>query len=581
MLRRLLAILSTVSMIGPSMAQTIYPIDRAEILAGARFDFKVELPAGATAGTTEVTIDGRPATDVLGLRPGTSATPGIRTPLQAEFIEAEDGGDRAAYWLRGVSLPVPGTYTIVARHGAATASVRWEVFATPPSKARNVILFIGDGLSNAHRVAARVLSKGITEGRYGSPLAMDDMPHMALVATTGMDSIIPDSASTMSAYTTGHKTCTGAMGVYCARNKDDTAHPKVETLASLARRLGGKAIGIVTNTEIQDATPAAMVAHNRRRRDYDGITAALLEAAPEVVLGGGSAGFLPGPHGRRRDNVDYLRKFEGAGYRLVATAGEMSAAASDAGTRRLLGLFNTRNMDGALDRMFLGKGTVSQFPEQPDLVQQMQAALDVLGRSESGFLLMVESGLIDKYTHAMDWERAVYDTIMLDNAVRAAKAWAGGRDDTLIVVVPDHAHPVAIIGTYDDARPGGSVREKLGIYGAAGFPNYPPPNAMGYPPAVDVSRRIAFTFSAFPDHCDAGQPFLVRPNRPGDETSCNLPGAVRRVGNLPASARSGVHSAEDALLTAVGPGSELFRGSIDNTNVFRILSTALGLGQGH
>jgi alkaline phosphatase len=88
--------------------------------------------------------------------------------------------------------------------GSDKASVAWDAFATPEGrKAKNVILFIGDGLSMAHRTAARILSKGITEGRYGGELAIDDMPYMALVCTAGTDSVITDSANSMTAYITG------------------------------------------------------------------------------------------------------------------------------------------------------------------------------------------------------------------------------------------------------------------------------------------------------------------------------------------------------------------------------------------
>ena len=558
------AVVATVATVGSAWAQAIYPLDRAEILAGAMFDFKVEVDGSVAADALSVTINGRPVAEVLG---GTGA-----------FVANEEGQAHSAFWLRGARLTAPGRYQVEAKTATSVARVSWEVFGTLQPAARNVILFVVDGLSNAHRVAARTLSKGIRQGRYGGELAIDDMPHMALVSTAGTDSIITDSANAASSYTTGHKTCVNALGVYCARNKSDRAHPRVETIASLARRVRGKAIGVVTNTEIQDATPAAMVAHTRRRADYDGITEMLFDAAPEVILGGGSAGFLPTPQGRRRDNVDYLARFESAGYRLVATGKDMTAAAGDPGVKKLLGLFHPRNMDGALDRFFLKKGTVGTYPEQPDLVEELDAALAVLERSENGFVLMVESGLVDKFSHVLDWERAVYDTIMLDNAVARAKAWAGTRQDTLIIVVADHAHPVSIIGTYDDARPGDTLREKLGVYNAAGFPNYPAANESGYPSGVDVSRRLAFVFSAYPDTCDVGRPFLGNPNKPGDEAVCALPGAAKRIGNLPLKATSGVHSAEDVVLTATGPGAEMFRGRIDNTRVFRVMATALGLG---
>jgi len=124
------------------------------------------------------------------------------------------------------------------------------------------------------------LSKGIAEGKSLGKLAIDDMPHTALVATAGSDSIITDSANSMSAYTTGHKSAVNAMGGYADRSADPFDDPKVESIASLVKRRLGMAVGIVTNTEIEDATPAAVVAHTRRRSTYDEIVEQYFAAKP-------------------------------------------------------------------------------------------------------------------------------------------------------------------------------------------------------------------------------------------------------------------------------------------------------------
>jgi alkaline phosphatase len=553
-------------------AQTIYPLDRAEILSGAKFDLKVEFPGAPAQGAVRVTINGTDAARIADRDPA--------------FVEHEDGGDHSAYWLRGLTLTQPGKYTVEAASGDKTTRVTWEVFDTPAPKAKNVILFIGDGLSVAHRTAARILSKGLVEGRYGGELAIDDMPHMALVSTSGTDSVVTDSANSMSAYTTGHKSCVNAMGVYCALNKSNLDHPKVETISELVKRTRGMSVGVVTNTEIEDATPAAMVTHNRLRADYNNIVKDFFAVQPEVMMGGGTPNFLArsAPGSKRIDEDDYVQKFRDAGYTYVTTNTELSAAK---GAPKLLGLFNPVNIDGALDRYFLKKGTVAKYPDQPDLTDQVRAALDVLSKNDKGFVLMVESGRIDKYSHSLDWERAVYDTIMLDNAVKVAKDFAAPRNDTLIIVVADHAHGVAIVGTYDDDK-SGPMRTRLGTYNLSKFPNYPAPNADGYPDKIDVSRRLAFVFSAYPDSCDNGRPYLDGENVPAvegetkgayvaNEKNCALPGAVRRIGNLPFNINSGVHAADDVVLTATGPGAEQFHGRIDNTRVFRAITTALGL----
>lgn len=568
----------------PAGAQTIYPIDRARFLAGSFIDVKVEFPGLAAADKVKITINGAEAAGLLG--------------KNGQFIEREDERERSSLIFRDVSLAKAGTYKIEASDGTNTRQATWEVYDTPaPRKARNVILFIGDGMSNAHRVAARVMSKGISQGKYRGKLAIDTMQAMALVTTSGVDSIITDSANSMSAYTTGHKSSTNALGVYVSRAAGNTDHPHVETITSLAKRKNGMAVGVVTNTEVEDATPAGMVAHTRRRSDYNTIVQQFFDARPEVIMGGGSPHFLPKstPGSGRTDETDFIAKFREAGYAYATDAGELNAAASKPETKQLLGLFNSGNMDGALDRRFLKGGSVAKFPNQPDLTEQVSAALSILSRNEAGFVLMVESGLIDKYTHALDMERAVFDTIMLDNAVKLALDFAAPRGDTLVLVVADHTHPVGIVGVMHDdiegAAPNTPLRERLGLYAQAGYPTYPAPDAQGYPSRVDVPNRLALFSAAIPDYYETFRPKLDGPNQPTVKSDvpnlfranpkyANAPGAVLVRGNLPSEANSDVHSAEDVVLNASGPGSELVHGVLDNTEVFEVMARALALGKG-
>ena len=560
-------------------AQTLYPIDRAEILSGARFDFKVEYPGVIDPARISVTINGQDYTKVLGRSAG--------------FLAREDGKDVSSLILRDVSIPRPGTYTVAASDGAAGRSAVWTVYDTPGKRlAKNLILFIGDGLSIGHRTAARILSKGVESGKLKGKLAMDEMPHMALLTTQGTDSIITDSANAAHAYITGHKSCVNALGVYCSRAANSLDHPKVETLTSLAKRKG-LAVGVVTNSEIEDATPASMVAHTRRRSDYNDIVGMYYDSGIDVMMGGGSLNFLPKSTAgsKRADETDYVAKFRKAGYALATTRSEMLAAAENAQTTKLLGLYNTCNVDGALDLKFLKKGSVAKFPDQPDVVEEMLSAIRILSRNANGFVLMVESARIDKYSHSMDPERAIYDTIMLDNAVSAAQDWARANgNDTLILVTADHSHPVSVIGTVDDDSTADEMRNKLGIYEGAGFPDYQP-NDEGYPVKVDVPRRLRFVFGAYPDHYDTFRPFLdgefVPAIRNGDgvmvanEKYKDIQNAVLRVGNLPnkgpRAANQGIHSWDDVILTAMGPGADKVRGQMENTELFRVIAEALTL----
>lgn len=557
-------------------AQTIYPVDRAEILAGSRFDLKVEFPGVVAGDRARVTVNGQPVESVFGRAP--------------DFVEREDGQAASSIVLRDATLPAPGVYTVTATDGEHTASVAWEVYAGGQRQVRNVILFVGDGLTVANVTGARILSRGIREGRYNGRLTIDGFPAMATVGTSGVDSIATDSANSAAAYNTGHKSGVNALNVYPSRARNTLEHPRVETLASVVRRTRGMSVGVVTNTEIQDATPAAVFAHTRRRADYLPITDQMLASNIEVLMGGGSASLLPRSvaGSRRQDERNVIDAFRQQGYAFAEDAAGLAEAAARPDTRRLLGLFNIGNMDGALDRFYLRGGTVNRFPNQPDLTDQVRAALQVLERNPAGFYLMVESGLIDKANHPLDWERSVYDTIMLDNAVRVALDWARDRDDTLIVVVPDHTHGMAIVGTVDDNRPAQQMRDRVGIYAEAGFPNYPPADARGYPPSVDVSRRLAVFYAAFPDYCETFRPSLERQRVPAvrqgnvyvaNEAFCGQPGAQRREGILPRTSDSGVHAVDDAILRAWGPGSERFHGFVDNTYIFRGMAEALGLGR--
>jgi alkaline phosphatase len=556
-------------------ASAIYPIDQASILAGSKFDIKVELSTVTNINDILLEINNAPISKYITAKP--------------EFILDENGKGSALLY-RDIELLDPGKYQITARTPQEKLQVGWDVYSSGPRRVKNIILFICDGMTIANRTTARVLSKGIQEGKYQGRLAFDDMPSTAMIGTSGSDSLITDSANSMSAYTSGHKTAVNAMGVYVSRASDNFSHPKVETIAELIKRKTKMSVGIVSDAELEDATPGAMVSHTRRRSDKQYIADQLLASGAEVILGGGSAYFYPQSTrgSKRKDEKNLLNEFKSGGYQLVFTKKELVSVAENRGTKKLFGVFHPDNMDGSLDRLYLKKNTVEQFPDQPDLTEMTKSAIEVLSRNPNGFFLMVEAALIDKFNHALDWERAAFDTIMLSNAVQIAKNYAKTHPDTLIIVTPDHTHSGSISGVVHDER-SGPLREKVGIYADAGYPNYPKADAQGYPSKIDVSKRIAFFYGNYPDHYETLHPKLDEtfvPAIKGDsgEYIANpkylqlQEDAIHVGGNLPAHQESGVHTADDAVLNAQGPGSEKFKGLLDNTEVFKVMVVSLGLG---
>ncbi|MEI6233536.1 MAG: alkaline phosphatase [Planctomycetota bacterium] len=582
-----------------SSAVAIFPIDQASIAVGAQFDFKIELPEVLQAGDVEIKIGGKPAAEILGVAP--------------ELIVEEFGtpAKKASAFVARKCVLNSANESIAIEvfvRKDKVAEAAWRAFVPTPAgpQAKNVIIMIGDGLSQAHRTAARMLSKGIKRGKYNGQLAMDDMPHMGLVGTSGMDSIITDSANSASAYTTGHKSANGALSVYkdrtenyAAKPADEVDDPACETIAEFARRIRGMATGAVTDVEIQDATPASMYAHIASRRSYPAIADMLAASNLDVIMGGGRASFSEAQFAR----------FKESGYTVCETKTELLAAQNPATPKRLFGIFNPKNIDGAWDRKFLKSFNPPSANDQPDLSEMAAAALKVLEVNPNGFVLMIEGGRIDKYSHSLDWERAVMDTIQFDQTVALVKDYATKRGDTLVLVLGDHTHGMSIVGTKDDSPPHtidiGEVdpttgqltkktvrkqgRDYVRIYGDAGFPDYTIKD--GYPESLNVPRKLAIFFTNFPDYYETFSPKPGGEFKPQidmatskgemfsvvNESYKGAPDAMLRIGNLPRGTQSGVHTCEDVIITAMGPGSEAVRGFIDNTKIFEIMVNALGL----
>ena len=346
-------------------------------------------------------------------------------------------------------------YKIRVTDGVRSRDLSWTVYDTPARKAKNVILFIGDGMSPAHRVAARLLAKGIAEGKAFGKLAIDDMPHMAMVATAGSDSIITDSANSASAYATGHKSAVNAMGVYADRTADPFDDPKVETITSLVQRKlrhGGRHRHQHRDRGRDAGRHGGAYPPARRLRP---IVEQFFAVKPDVLMGGGMANFLPrSADGLQAQGRDRLRRRSSAtpAIRCATTAAEMTSLADAATTGKLLGLFTLGNMDGVLDRKFLKGGTVGKFPRaaRPDRAGERRAEGAVAERER-----LLPDGRVrdDRQVHppARHGARGLRHHHARQ---RRASSRATGRsargDDTLILVLADHTHPISLVGTIDD-----------------------------------------------------------------------------------------------------------------------------------
>jgi alkaline phosphatase len=566
---------------GEETRLTILPIDRAKFLVGGRFDLRVEVsdvdPIGAEI---EIRVEGPDG-------------PAAVLHDEPERTSSEEDSLEVTY--HGLAYPAPGTYTVTAELRANgrndTAEVAHEVVTADTSgeRARNIIFCLGDGMGQPAITAARLLSKGMRQGKYDGLLEMDTMQYRGVVGTSGIESIATDSANSMSSYMTGHKSASGAMGVYPSNEPDPNRHPRVETIAELLKRAAGMAIGIATTSEIQDATPAAVFAHTRERGEYLDIMEQSLtdEQRPDVFLGGGSASLLPRSEAgsSRTDDRDLREEYQDLGYTYVDTGSALRELRDRGVPQQLFGTFHTGNLDVFLDRSHpQSRRDDLDFPDQPTLVEMTEVALAALEGREEGFFLMIEGASIDKMAHPQDGPRVVYDTIEFDQAIGVAKRWAEDRDDTLVVVTADHNHSMSIVGTHDRRDDPSPDREGNGVYGDAGFPTYEDADGDGYPDDPDPEVQLFFGWSNHPDHTDDfqhneefDQPALLDANERAVDNPDRDPDALEQIGNLPYDQINCVHTVEDVAVGASGPGAARFNAFLDNTEIFFALADALHL----
>jgi len=237
--------------------------------------------------------------------------------------------------------------------------------------ARAIILFIGDGMGEAHRRAARWSAYGVD-----GVLAMDTLQVEGMAHTAPYDGIgITDSAAAGTALATGVKTYNGYVGVNAQRES-------VTSILEIAKTRG-YAVGLVTTTQIGHATPACFAAHVPDRKQMPEIVDQMLNAGVDVLLGGGEDDFLPRSEtgcypaqGHRIDDRNLLTEAQTAGYTVICEPADLTSQLSQT-SRKVLGLFGD---DGML------------HPHTPSLAEMTAFAITVLSPDPEGFFLMVEGG---------------------------------------------------------------------------------------------------------------------------------------------------------------------------------------------
>jgi alkaline phosphatase len=397
------------------------------------------------------------------------------------------------------------TWTDAARHGGG---------GDHGNVARNVIVLQGDGMATAQRDLIRLVTVGNKPGRE---LVMNQLDHAGLVHTDPADpkQAVTDSAAAATAFSTGVKTFNGAVGV------DPQGNP-VRTLLEDARR-AGKATGLVTTSQVTDATPAAYAAHVTDRAQQSEIARQFLEGSkPDVILGGGEDFWYPaGNPGAYPDNPptdpteqskgdrgNLVERAQQLGYRYVTNADQLRRARGG----KLLGLFANEEM---FEHREEGHGDIyDPVVPLPDMAAK---ALDVLSEDRDGFFVLIEEEAIDEMAHENNAGLMIKSGAALDRTVALAVDFARRHPGTLIVVQGDH-------------ETGGLTIEN-------------------------------------PDTGDESGDELSREDGPFQVQGTDL--------QVFADWTTGQHTGADTPITASGPGSEGFDGVIDNTDVHSVIARAM------
>jgi alkaline phosphatase len=540
--------------------------ERMRLLSGQLFDVRVEATGlDAAQARIELQLDGQPWAR--------------KSQAETSTDNDEDASDHDQQWTYRALQLESGAHVLTAtvrdgkRSAAATAQIGVQDFS--PVGGKSLILFIGDGMGTAYRDAGRIVGAsangGLREGRYDHMQQMDQLPVSGMVLTHALDSLVPDSACTASAWSMGNKAAVGALSVF--PDNDDFKidgseatqafalnNPRVETLWEYLKRRFDYRTGVVSTAAVTDATPAAEGSHVAYRGLQLDVSRQFVDGAftsgpvYDVILGGGRSLFDARAPERGGDGRDLTAELAAKGFRYARTRTELLATPAG-GDTKLLGLFHSGNMTVAYDKLGLqrpddeaptGPGA---FPDQPFLDEMVTAAVKTLGRDDHPFILMVEGAQIDKQSHINHANGVFWEVVEFDRAVGVGRTFAAQRPGkVLTLVTADHDQTMTLLGVADTDIPGAIQNLSAGMALETG----------GRP--VD-QVEVPGAFYGFPDYVDAD----------GD----GYPENSNRL-KLAVGFRTGDHQATSVPITAEGPGALLFTGYFDQTDLFYKMARALG-----
>jgi len=459
-------------------------------------------------------------------------------------------------WIAAAWRARAAAFAVVALALAGCASTG-DLPAPAAQQPKNIIIMFADGASSTQWDFGRYSSQVLRQRPFATTDTVFRSGSLGLVSTQPSNAYVVDSAAAGSAMSTGHKVNNAAVAV--------TPDGKPVPTAMEVAKATGKRIGLVTTATVYDATPAAFSLHAISRRDSQGLVDQYLELAPDVLMGGGADFFLPAgtPGGKRKDGKDIIAAFRAKGYQVARNPAELNAATG----ARLLGLFAEEDMDFELDR---------DPAREPTTAEMATAALRVLSRdSPNGFILLVENENVDTAGHANDAASLMHALWAFDDAVGVALEFQRRNPDTLVIITGDHetggfspTYAQKDLSTLSSKNRFYTGDEQLRMLGRITISLNGVKEKLGKKPSGEVlDKLIAEHFPGFKLDPDLRE--LILTQKPLERNFTYVPQNL--LGRMVAR-QSGYywgtsgHTPEPAVVGAIGPGAELFRGYQDNTD---------------
>lgn len=291
--------------------------------------------------------------------------------------------------------------------------------------AKNIIFLVSDGMSTGTLNMANMLLQR-KEGRpsHWIKLYEEQKVTRALMDTASASSLVTDSAAGSSAWGSGVRVKNGSLNVGI---NGEHYKPILQKF-----KAAGKAVGCVTTVPICHATPAGFCINNNRRGDMDEIALQYLPLLFDVMMGGGIDNFMADT---REDKQDVIRLYREKGYTVVTNKNDLIHLTVQT-DKPLLGLFYDGGLPYSLD-MEQDKTLKKSIPT---LAEMTAMAIKKLSNNEKGFVLQVEAGKVDWAAHANDIGALLYDQIAFDDAVKIAIDFAENDKDTLVIITTDHGN---------------------------------------------------------------------------------------------------------------------------------------------